>query len=103
MGASDYYRHGDHNGICDRCGFKYKFSELRKTWDNLWVCHFDWEPRQPQDFVRGRVDRQVVPVSRPEASDGFIDPAVSAVSSILSDSDDVILWGPNPDDILTWG
>ena len=29
---------GDWNAICDRCGFKFKASELKKTWDNLYVC-----------------------------------------------------------------
>ena len=102
MGQADHYRHGDSNAICDACGFKYKFSQLRKRWDGLYVCSKDFEIRQPQDFVRGRVDRQVVPVSRPEASDVFIDPAVSAANSLLLDGDDVILWGENPDDILRW-
>lgn len=72
MGRADFYRHGDHNGICDACGFKFKFSELRKRWDGLYVCIKDYEARQPQDMVRGKPDRQAVAVSRPEASDGFL-------------------------------
>ena len=66
-------KHGDWNAICDRCGFKYKASELRKTWDNLMVCKKDWEPRQPQDFVRGRKDQQTVPWARPEPEYVFVD------------------------------
>lgn len=72
MGHADFYRHGDWNAACDRCGFKFKFSELRRTWDNLYVCRKDWEPRQPQDFVRGVPDRQALPVSRPEGEDDFL-------------------------------
>jgi hypothetical protein len=31
-----------------------------------------WEPRQPQDFVRGVADYQAPPFTRPEQSDSFI-------------------------------
>lgn len=79
MGHADYYAHGDSNGICDACGFKYKMSQLRKRWDGLLVCSKDYEIRQPQDFVRGRVDRQAVPVSRPEGDDTFL--ATNAVQA----------------------
>jgi hypothetical protein len=71
MGHADYYKPGDNNAICDRCGFKYKASELRKTWDGLMVCDKDFEVRHPQDFVRGVKDDQHVAVSRPEAPDTF--------------------------------
>lgn len=64
-GRNPGYRPGDHWMVCDRCGFDYRFSQMRKTWDGLWVCHKDWEPRHPQDFVRGKSDRQVPPVVRP--------------------------------------
>lgn len=70
--SADYYRHGDHNAICDLCGGKYKFSELRKNSDGLYVCHKDYEPEHPQERVRGRADRQRVAVSRPEGSDRFL-------------------------------
>ena len=65
------YRPGDHHAICDRCGFAYRASELKKTWDNLWVCAKDWEPRQPQDFVRARPDR-IKPAGpiRPDDNEG---------------------------------
>ena len=36
------------------------------------VCRDDWEPRQPQDFVRGVVDTQVPAWTRPKAQDQFI-------------------------------
>jgi hypothetical protein len=82
MGHADTYTHGDHNGLCDRCGFKFKFSELRKTWDGLYVCHKDWEPRQPQDMVRGLPDKQTVPVSRPEGTDTFLSTNEVTVDSL---------------------
>ena len=73
MGDADHYKHGDYNAICDKCGFKYKASQLRRTWDNLMVCKKDWEPRQPQDFVKGVKDKQTVPWARPEPENVFVD------------------------------
>ncbi len=35
------------------CNRKYKAYEIRKRWDGMLVCDEDWEPRHPQDFVRG--------------------------------------------------
>ena len=72
MGRADYLALGDANGICDRCGFKYKMSELRRTWDKLMVCKWDWDPRHPQDFVQARRDKQIVPYARPEPEDVFL-------------------------------
>ena len=64
-GRADYLALGDWNATCDVCGKKFKASMLRKRWDNLMVCQLDWEPRQPQDFVRGVPDDQVPPWTRP--------------------------------------
>lgn len=60
-----YYALGDWNATCDQCGRGFKFSSLRKRWDNAWTCDACWEIRQPQDFVRGVKDDQSVPVGRP--------------------------------------
>jgi hypothetical protein len=62
----DSYRRGDWAAICDICGFEYLASDLRRNWRGLYVCHKDWEPRETQDFVRGRTDRQAPPWTRPE-------------------------------------
>lgn len=70
------YVSGDHWKICDVCGFKYRASQTSKRWDGLMVCREDFEERHPQDFVRGRVDRQNVPNPRPEPADVFLDPTV---------------------------
>ena len=66
------YQRGQWLVICDSCGRQYKATQLRKRWDGLMVCDDDWEPRQPQDFVRGVADFQAPPYTRPEASDTFI-------------------------------
>ena len=66
------YIRGDFWRICDVCGFKKRASETRMRWDNLMVCEEDWEPQHPQDFVRGRKDRQKVPDPRPEPTMQFL-------------------------------
>lgn len=59
--------------ICDRCGWKRWNYELRKEWNGLMVCRDTcWEPRHPQDFVRGVPDEQSVPWVRPEPADSFV-------------------------------
>ena len=85
MGQADFLRKGDYNAICDRCGFKFKFSQLRKEWDGLYVCtaHGCWEPRQPQDYLKGIADNMSVPISRPEAGNEFIqDEVVTEIPNI---------------------
>lgn len=72
MGKADYYSHGSHNFICDRCGFKRKSFDKRKEWTGLMVCPECWDPRHPQDFVRGTIDRQSVQDPRPEQADSFL-------------------------------
>lgn len=57
---------GTYNAICDVCGFEYKAKDMRLRWDNAFVCKKDWEPRHPQDFLKGRKDRQRVPIARPD-------------------------------------
>jgi len=71
MGYKSRYDSADWLALCDDCGKKYKASQLRKRWDNLVVCEICYEERQPQDFVRGMVDKIAVPWSRPEPSDQF--------------------------------
>jgi hypothetical protein len=57
---------GQWNAICDRCGLEFKSSQLRLEWTGLRVCEADWEPRHPQDGVRGKADRQAPPWVRAE-------------------------------------
>jgi hypothetical protein len=66
------YDKGNWKAICDACGREFKATQLRKRWDGFMVCSGDWEPRQPQDFVRGVADFQAPPFTRPESSDTFI-------------------------------
>jgi hypothetical protein len=72
MGRADFYKHASYNTICDGCGFKFKAEELKMRWDGFMMCKKDWNPRQPQDFVRGIADPQAPPWTRPEGTDEFV-------------------------------
>ncbi len=88
MGQVDYFKHGDWNVDCDRCGFKRKVSDCRTTWDNLLVCADTcWEPRHPQDFVKGRLDHQSIPIARPDSQSMSLE---TTLSSSLSTYDDTV-------------
>jgi hypothetical protein len=71
---SGRYVPGDFYRICDRTGFKVRSSLTRKEWTGRIVRSDSYEPRQPQDFVRGIADVQSVPDPRPYPLDTFIGP-----------------------------
>lgn len=102
MGSRDYLKLGDWNAICDRCGFKFKASELKPSWDNLMVCEECWEPRHPSDFYRGIQSNQSVPWTRPEQDDssgtavdgrttGYVGPSTN-----VNDADKTLTVGTDP-------
>jgi hypothetical protein len=62
------YIKGDYWMVCDRCGFDYRRSQMRETWDHLWVCRDCWEPKHPQLTIKAKKDDQRVPVARPDKS-----------------------------------
>jgi len=72
MSYQSNYVRGSWNCICESCGRLVKAGELRQRWDGFMVDEQCWEPRQPQDFVRGVADYQAPPFTRPEQSDSFI-------------------------------
>ena len=84
MGQADFLRVGDYNAICDVCGRKFKFSRLRQKWDNTWACEQDWEPRQPQDYLRGIPDNMSVPLSRPDPPNSFIQDEIVTETPIIT-------------------
>ena len=77
MGRADFWKKGQWLVICDVCGMKYHSADLKERWDGLMVCRQDWNPRQPQDFVRGIPDPQAVPWSRPDVPPPFTQNPVS--------------------------
>tara|TARA_R100000544_G_C2205331_1_gene48938 strand:- start:277 stop:612 length:336 start_codon:yes stop_codon:yes gene_type:complete len=43
------YASGKHSlAICDRCGFRYKYTALKKEWTGFFVCSECYEPKAPQ-------------------------------------------------------
>lgn len=80
MGRRDY-KLGDHWVIDDRTGRKIRSSEARKEWNGLLVHRSVWEPRQPQEFVRGHADRQAVDDPRPRGVDTFTGPLITEFSA----------------------
>jgi len=71
MSYQSNYIRGSWNCICESCGRLVKAGELRQRWDGFMVDERCWEPRQPQDFVRGVADYQAPAFTRPEQSDVF--------------------------------
>jgi len=57
--ANPGFKSGLHWVCCDRCGFDYYHTEVREEWNGLVVCGECYEPRHPQDFVRGKADKIV--------------------------------------------
>ena len=82
-----YFESGQANAICDRCGFKFKTGELKKTWDGLWVCADDWESRHIADFLRPPAPIKPLPFTRPEPSDTFVGPTYISESTGVQETD----------------
>lgn len=82
--ADPNYIPGDYWIICETCGFQVRSSAARKRWDGLLVCDADWEPRHPQDFVRGRADHQNVPEPAPEPVQNFLGPLTTELTAAAS-------------------
>lgn len=72
MGRHYHYRPGDFYRQDDRTGFPQYASRTRQQWNRLIVDESVWEPRQPQDLVRGVRDNQTVGDARPLAPNTFI-------------------------------
>lgn len=64
-GKADFYQEGDWNAVCSICGREFKASQLRKHWQGMYRCSDCWEPRHPQDFVKGVKDIQSPPWTQP--------------------------------------
>ena len=76
-GRADYWAPGDWNALCAECGRKRKASTLIQLpagvpGSGLWVCREHWNPRQPQDYVKGIRDLQSPPWVQPDSALVFI-------------------------------
>jgi hypothetical protein len=63
--GNDRYRKGGYWRIDDRDGSRQRASDTLKEWNGAIVAKEAYEPRHPQDFIRGRLDKQAVPDPRP--------------------------------------
>lgn len=70
--SSNYFKLGDYSAICDMCGFSFKASQLKKTWNGFWVCEKDYEPRHILDFIKVPKPTAPLPFTRPEPADTFV-------------------------------
>ncbi len=64
-------------GLCDRCGFEYKFHSLKKEWNGLKTCRECFEPKHPQlEPHTAPADPQAIYQPRPntdnELGDGYV-------------------------------
>lgn len=65
---------GDSKGCCDRCGFDFYQSMLRKEWTGAMVCSLCWDPKHPQDSLQPRAERNNVKDARPAPAYRFVEP-----------------------------
>lgn len=63
-----FYKPGQWNAICDRCGLQFKSGELRKDWQGLMVDDKCYETRHPQDLIKIHTDTSATPWTRPDTS-----------------------------------
>jgi hypothetical protein len=77
MGTELRYIPGSFYRISDRTGFATRAERTQREWQGLIVEKRVWEPRQPQDFVRGVNDIQTVPYPRPRQTNVFVGPNVA--------------------------
>lgn len=91
--AGSYFKLGDHNAICYVCGFERKSSEMLLRWDGVYVCQDDWEPRHPQDFVRGVPEEQAPDWTQPEPPDQFAGAAPTPTANIVVGTPDIFVNG----------
>jgi hypothetical protein len=87
MGNADFLRLGDYNAVCYSCGKKCKAGNMRRHWQGFFVCERPgcWEPRQPQDFVRGTADIQTPPWTQPQPEPVFVPGAPSSPIPVPGD------------------
>lgn len=74
MGRKLHYRPGSFYRVDDRTGFPERAENTVREWDNLYVSPRVWEPRQPQDFVRGVPEERAPQDVRPLAPDVEVGP-----------------------------
>ena len=72
MGTELHYRPGSFYRVCERTGIAVRADRTQREWQGLIVRKEVFEPRQPQDFVRGVNDIQIVPYPRPRQANVYV-------------------------------
>jgi len=80
-------RVGEPKVRCDRSGLVFNARDMRREWNNLIVHKDFYEPRHPQEFVRGVRDDQAVRHARVQENIGS---ALSTTSSTATTTKNVI-------------
>lgn len=56
--------------ICDRCGFRYKYTEIREEWNGSRVCPECFETKHPQlESPKVRADAEALRNARPDVTE----------------------------------
>ena len=74
MGRKLHYRPGSFYRVSDRTGFAVRAEHTRLQWNQVMTELETWEPRQPQDLVKGVADNQTVPYPRTLGANTFVGP-----------------------------
>ena len=81
MADDKHFVGGSFYRICDMTGFKIRAERTAKQWNSLIVRDQSWEPRQPQDFVKGVRDEQAAPEPRPRQTNVFLGPLTTTLEA----------------------
>ena len=81
MGRDLHYRPGSYYQTDDRTGFPTRAEKTRREWTGLQVGERYWDPRHPQELVKGVIDNQNVPIPRPLAPNVFVGPIFVQVTA----------------------
>lgn len=90
MGRDLHFRSGSFYRKDDRTGFPTRAERTRMEWQGLIVGTRYWEPRQPQDLVKGVPDFQSVPDSRPLPPNQFVGPTEVSLNSAATPGQTVL-------------
>ena len=59
-------------GLCDYCGRRYRYLDLKKNWKGFMVCPEDYEPKEPQiEPLQYRGDAIALTNPRPDRTEPF--------------------------------
>tara|TARA_B100000282_G_scaffold287900_1_gene255921 strand:+ start:630 stop:1019 length:390 start_codon:yes stop_codon:yes gene_type:complete len=72
--------------ICDRCGFRYNYLDLREEWNGLKVCPECYETKHPQ----------LEPISKPNDPQALFQPRVD----VTDDNNPFLVFTDNGKDII---